>query len=71
MSAWSMYTSTKESEQVQLGIFTSHVGYCTYKKKWPSRDGYCDFKILRYCALVNCKIVPFSSLEHFTSIELI
>lgn len=71
MSAWLMYTSAAESEQVQLGIFTRHVGYYTYKKKWTSRDGNCDFKILRYCALVNCKNMLFSSLEHFTFIALI
>jgi len=71
MSAWSMYTSTTESQQVQLGIFARHAVYYTYKKKWPSRDGNCDFKILRYCALVNCKTVLFSNLQHFTPIALI
>jgi len=45
-----MYTSTAEREQVQLGIFTRHVIHT--KKKWPSRDGNCDLKILRYCAMV-------------------
>jgi hypothetical protein len=48
MSACSMYASTAESEQVQMGIFARRVGYYTYKKKWTSRDGNCDFKILRY-----------------------
>jgi len=49
MSVWSMYTSTAESEQLQLGNFTRHVGYYIYKKKWPSRNGNCNFESSILC----------------------